>query len=112
MEDRKYIKRVNKRKLKTFDEYNSTSFAILYTVLFAAIFLFCSYSFETQSFNTTVVLFSLIYFIELAYLLVIKFFMKKSILKSDKLNTQLRLAGVVMLLFVLTGNILSFIAGM
>ena len=101
-----------RRAVKRSDDVKSVSFGCGATAIIAALILFASFDLSTYTFTIGLVIVSAIFFVEAAVLLLVRKILKSELSKKYELSRKTRFWAVPLILFICTGNIFSFVAGM
>lgn len=111
MENKQYIKRMQKRKLDNLQEYKNSEFAWRITFILALIILIASIDLGTFKFNLVASIISGVYLVTAIIQLLVTIKIKKDILKIGEIKNSTRKLGYILIPFALTGNFFISIAG-
>ena len=103
-----FIKKVNKRKIKAFIEYKSLTLSLGFTAIVSLILLLKFY----DSSNIIGVIITSVYILGFLFQSVIYILLRKNVIINGEISRAVRLSGIIMVLFILSGNIFMFITGM
>lgn len=106
-----FQKRLIKHKLDSFAEYRLISFSVGATGVLALIFALNAYSLIHKKLNTFFLTATIVYGAALALQALLRQRMRKEIVTSGGLSRVTRFCGVLLLPFVVSGNIFAFVAG-
>lgn len=112
MENKRYIKRENKRILKKFQELKAAGFSMGATFVIALILLCNSYSLSTMEFNPLIFGLGAFYGVTGLIQLFICMKMKSDIIANRALPDKTRRLGIILTALLATGNIFAGIAGL
>lgn len=112
MENKRYIKRENKRILKKFQELKAAGFSMGATFVIALILLCNSYSLSTMEFNPLIFGLGVFYGVTGLIQLFICMKMKSDIIVNRALPDKTRRLGIILTALLATGNIFAGIAGL
>lgn len=111
MENKQYIKRMEKRKLDNLQEYKNSEFAWRITFILATVIFIASVDIATFNINPIVSIIAGIYLISSIIQLLITIKIKRDILKIDDIKKSTRMLGYLSIPFAITGNFFISIAG-
>ncbi len=106
-----FRKRLNKHRLNSFIEYRVLSFSIGATCVLTFVFALNIYDLLTKSLSLFFLKVTTVYLASLLLLLFLRRRMVSEILQTNEFSVTTRLCGVLLLPFVLVGNVFSFVAG-
>ncbi|TAH62954.1 MAG: ABC transporter permease, partial [Gottschalkiaceae bacterium] len=111
MENKQYKKRIQQRKLNSFQEYKTSTFAWGASFLLFLIILISSIDIASGQIKKLSLAVSLVFLVSgiIQYLVTNK--IRKEILKYDDIKSSTRLIGYFLIPFALTGNFFIAIAG-
>ncbi len=101
-----------RRAVKRSDDVKSVGFGCGATAIIAALILFASFDMSTYTFSIGMVIVAAVFFVEAAVLLLVRNVLKAELSKKYDLSRKTRFWAIPLILFICTGNIFSFIAGM
>ena len=108
---KEYLKKLEKRKLKKSQEYKALAFSTGITLVFALLFGFFGYSFITGEVRVIPLIIAAAFLAEgLAQGLILRK-MRAQILCQRPVSTAIRLSGLLLIIFICTGNIFAAAAG-
>lgn len=111
MENKKYLKRIEQRKLNNLQEYTNSNFAWKITLIISLIILIASFDLGTFTFNPLILGIAGLYFVSSIIQLLIAIKIRKEVLKLEELKTSTRKLGFLLIPFAITGNFFMSIAG-
>lgn len=100
-----------RRVFKQSDEAKNLGFSIGATLIVAAVILIASFDMSTFTFSSSLIL-AVIFLAEAAILFLIRLRIRAELMGKLKLSPMARLLGILPILFVCTGNVFAFAAGM
>lgn len=109
--EKEYIKKIKAKKLNKYQEFKTLNFAAgSSSVIFILLFL-NGFDVINKEFNKSLILFSLVYFIEAFLLYTVMSTIRKQILNNGFIKPSTRRIGILLIAFIATGNIFAVIAG-
>lgn len=111
MKNKQYVKRIQKRKLNSFQEYKTSALAWGASLLLFLIIFISSIDISSGKVNYLSASVSVVFLVSgvIQYLVTMK--IKKEILKYDDIKSSTRIIGYFLIPFALTGNFFIAIAG-
>jgi peptide/nickel transport system permease protein len=106
-----FQRRLQKHQLASFTEYRVLSFSIGATAIFALIFALNIYDLGEKTVSGFFLKTALIYTVSLIFQIALRLKIVSEILATQNLSRSTRICGVLLLPFVLAGNVFSFVAG-
>lgn len=106
-----FQKRLKKHQLATFTEYRVLSFSIGATAMFALILALNIYDVRDKTVSEFFLKTTMIYAVSLVFQLFLRMKMRSEIITGNSISRTTRTCGVLLLPFVLVGNVFSFVAG-
>lgn len=104
-------RRLLKHKLNMLAEYRLISFSIGATAILTLVFAVNAYSLIHKRFNSFFIAMTLVYALALMLQTLLQRRMKKEIATLGELSRSTRLSGILLLPFVISGNVFAFAAG-
>ena len=108
---KEYLRKLESKKLKKSQEYKELSFSAGVTWVFALLFALSGYSFITGKVTVTPLILAAAFAVEGLIQLILLHRMRAALLKSKPISRAMRLSGILLLAFVVTGNIFAAVAG-
>ena len=108
---KEYLRKLESKKLKKSQEYKELSFSAGVTWVFALLFALSGYSFITGKVTVTPLILAAAFAVEGLIPLILLHRMRAALLKSKPISRGMRLSGILLLAFVVTGNIFAAVAG-
>ena len=108
---KEYLRKLESKKLKKSPEYKELSFSAGVTWVFALLFALSGYSFITGKVTVTPLILAAAFAVEGVVQLILLHRMRAALLKSKPISRAMRLSGILLLAFVVTGNIFAAVAG-
>ncbi|MDF2949817.1 MAG: peptide/nickel transport system permease protein, partial [Sedimentibacter sp.] len=111
MNNKHYLKRIEQRKLNSFQEFNNLNFAFGASLILSLIILSLGYDFKTKQMGSANLLVGGIYLVSSLIIYFIASNVKRDILKFNDINKTNRRMGYLLIPFAVTGNFFMAIAG-
>ncbi|WP_352419757.1 ABC transporter permease [Proteiniborus sp.] len=111
MENKQYNKRIQQRKLNSFQEYKTSTFAWGASLLLFLIILISSIDIASGEINYLSAVVSGVFLVSGIIQCLVTLKIKKEILKYDDINSSTRIIGYFLIPFAITGNFFMAIAG-
>lgn len=111
MENKQYMKRVEQRKLNSFQEYKTSTFAWGASLLLFLIIFILSFDLAAREIKYTSIAVSAVFLISAVIQFLVTLKIKNDILKYDDIKISTRIIGYFLIPFALTGNFFIAIAG-
>jgi peptide/nickel transport system permease protein len=111
LNNKHYLKRIEQRKLNSFQEFNNLNFAFGASLILSLIILSLGYDFKTKQMGSANLLVGGIYLVSSLIIYFIASNVKRDILKFNDINKTNRRMGYLLIPFAVTGNFFMAIAG-
>ncbi len=111
MENKKYLKRIEQRKLSNLQEYTNSNFAWKVTLIISIIILIGSFDMGDFSIKPLMLGIAALYFVSSMIQLLITMKIKKEVIEFDDVKKSTRRLGYLLIPFAITGNFFISIAG-
>lgn len=111
MENKQYLKRIEKRKLDSFQEYRNSAFAWGISLILGLLIVGFGFDISTKKISSISIMVGGVYILSalIQYLVTMK--IKSEILKLNDIKKSTRLIGYLLIPFAVTGNFFISIAG-
>lgn len=106
-----FLKRQRARRLNKFFEYNVTNFAWVASLVIAFVVFFYAYDFEAGFSLTGPMYFALLYLAAGLFNFLAALRIRSDVMNKSNISKSTRLMGIVSILFLMTGNLFSAVAG-
>lgn len=111
MENKRYKKRLDQRRLASFQEYTNTTFAAGVSFVFAFLIVVFGYDFNLGEINPAILGYGILWLVSGVLLSFIRWKMTIEILQANEVKRSTRRLGFLLIPFVFTGNFFMAIAG-
>lgn len=111
LENKQYLKRIEKRKLDSFQEYRNSAFAWGISLILALLILGFGFDISTKKINSIAIIVGGIYLVSAIFQYLITMKIKKEILQLNDIKKSTRIVGYLLIPFAITGNFFMAIAG-
>ena len=111
MENKKYLKRIEQRKLSNLQEYTNSNFAWKITLIISIIILIGSFDMSDFSIKPLMFGIAVLYFVSSMIQLLVTMKIKKEVIEFDDVKKSTRRLGYLLIPFAITGNFFISIAG-
>ena len=111
MENKKYLKRIEQRKLSNLQEYTNSNFAWKVTLIISIIILIGSFDMGDFSIKPLMLGIAALYFVSSMIQLLVTMKIKKEVIEYDDVKKSTRRLGYLLIPFAITGNFFISIAG-